>query len=359
MASLAGKVALVTGAAKGSCQRAPRRRPTSPPLTRRRPRRCLMMLSYTFPPEASHEGWLPLPLTRRRPRPPPPAAGIGLACAQALGRAGARVLLADVNAEGAAAAAAALAAEGVDAAAQACDVGDAASVAAAVAAAVARFGRLDVAVANAGIVRAGDFLEMSEADFDTVIRVNLKGTFLAGQAAARQMVAQGGGGYAIVNMGSVNGAMALPTIAGYNASKGGIHNLTRRSVENIKLRILKSEFKSARSLITNSTNPQCSMALSLAPHGIRVNAVAPGSVNTPMLAAVAADRAAMARVLSRTPLLRAAEPAEVAACVRFLASAEASYVTGEILTVDGGRSALNYSVAVPPESLDAACAKFA
>ena len=241
MASLAGKVALVTGAAKGSCQRAPRRRPTSPPLTRRRPRRCLMMLSYTFPPEASHEGWLPLPLTRRRPRPPPPAAGIGLACAQALGRAGARVLLADIDAEGAAAAALALAAEGVDAAAQTCDVGDAASVAAAVAAAVARFGRLDVAVANAGVVRAADFLEMSEADFDAVIRVNLKGTFLTGQAAARQMVKQGGGGYAIVNMGSVNGAMALPTIAGYNASKGGIHNLTRRLanaiIRNSKIRI--------------------------------------------------------------------------------------------------------------------------
>jgi len=100
------------------------------------------------------------------------------------------------------------------------------------------------------------------------------------------------------------------------------------------------------------------MALSLAPRGIRVNAVAPGSVNTPMLAAVAADRAAMERVLARTPLLRAAEPAEVAAAVRFLASADASYITGEILTVDGGRSALNYSVAVPPAALDAACAKF-
>ncbi len=251
----------------------------------------------------------------------------------------------------------ALAAEGVDAAAQTCDVGDAASVAAAVAAAVARFGRLDVAVANAGVVRAADFLEMSEADFDAVIRVNLKGTFLTGQAAARQMVKQGGGGYAIVNMGSVNGAMALPTIAGYNASKGGIHNLTRRLanaiIRNSKIRII------IRSLANHQPDYlKCSMALSLAPHGIRVNAVAPGSVNTPMLAAVAADRAAMARVLSRTPLLRAAEPVEIAAAVRFLSSAEASYVTGEILTVDGGRSALNYSVFVPPETLDAACGKF-
>jgi NAD(P)-dependent dehydrogenase (short-subunit alcohol dehydrogenase family) len=122
-------------------------------------------------------------------------------------------MLADVDAEALGAAQAALAAEGVEAAGVACDVGDKASVEAAVAAAVARFGGLDVAVANAGIVRSADFLEMTEADFDAVIRVNLKGAFLTGQAAARQMRAQGRGG-AIVNMSSVNGVTAIPTIAG-------------------------------------------------------------------------------------------------------------------------------------------------
>jgi NAD(P)-dependent dehydrogenase (short-subunit alcohol dehydrogenase family) len=172
-------------------------------------------------------------------------------------------------------------------------------------AAVDAFGGLDVAVSNAGIVKAADFLEMSEQDFDDVIRVNLKGTFLVGglvgaggrrwvlvgiweapcrasklehrkfpapcrlppslssqcfglrvqqtgQAAARQMVAQARGG-AIINMSSVNGITAIPTIAGYNASKGGVDNLTR-----------------------------C-MALALAPHGIRVNAVGPGSIMTEVL----------------------------------------------------------------------------
>ena len=172
------------------------------------------------------------------------AKGIGLACAQALGRAGARVLLADVDAAALADAEATLAGEGIQAGSSVCDVGDRAQVEAAVAAAVQRFGSLDIVVANAGIVRSADFLDMSEEDFDAVIRVNLRGAFLTGQAAARQMVAQGRGG-AVVNMSSVNGVTAIPTIAGYNASKGGVSNLTR------------------------------AMALALAPHNIRVNAVAP------------------------------------------------------------------------------------
>lgn len=104
--------------------------------------------------------------------------GIGYACAQALGRAGAKVLVADIDGEGAAAAAAKLQEEGLEAASASCDVGDRQQLEAAVAAAVGRWGGLDVAVANAGIVKAADFLEMSEADFDAVIRVNLKGTFL-------------------------------------------------------------------------------------------------------------------------------------------------------------------------------------
>lgn len=246
------------------------------------------------------------------------AKGIGYACAQALGRAGAKVLLADVDAAGLAKAEQELQGEGISASSAVCDVGDKAQVEAAVAAAVSTFGSLDVAVCNAGIVRAADFLEMSEGDFDAVIRVNLKGVFLTGQAAARQMVAQGRGG-SIVTMSSVNGITAIPSIAGYNASKGGVNNLTR-----------------------------C-MALSLAPHKIRVNAVGPGSIRTDVLASVVSDKAAMNRVMSRTPMLRVAEPIEVGNVVKFLASDDASYMTGQVVYVDGGRLAMNYTVAVPEQ----------
>ena len=183
---------------------------------------------------------------------------------------------------------------------------------------VKRYGSLDIMVSNAGIVRAAPFLEMSEEDFDAVIRVNLKGVFLTGQAAANQMVKQGGGG-AIVNMGSVNGVTAIPTIAGYNASKGGVANLTR-----------------------------C-MALSLAPHGIRVNCIAPGSIMTDVLRKVADNEAEMYRVLSRIPLGRVGEPEEVGEIAAFLASDSASYIHGETIYCDGGRLALNYTVPVLPK----------
>jgi glucose 1-dehydrogenase len=253
----------------------------------------------------------------------PFSAGIGYACALALGRAGVKVLLADMDVAGLAAAEASLKTENIQAATVACDVGNKSQVDAAVAAAVERFGSLDIAVANAGIVRSSEFLEMSEDDFDDVIKVNLKGTFLTGQAAARQMVAQGTGG-TVINMGSVNGITAIPTIASYNASKGGINNLTR-----------------------------C-MALSLAKHNIRVNAVGPGSIMTDMLRKVAHNKEVMAGVLSRTPILRAGDPIEVGNVVKFLASDDSSYITGQTLYVDGGRLALNYTVPVPDEVLEEA-----
>lgn len=230
-------------------------------------------------------------------------------------------MLADVDVAGLAQAEQQLQAEGIQAATAVCDVGNKQQVEAAVAAAVQKYGALDMAVCNAGIVKAADFLEMSEEDFDAVIRVNLKGVFLTGQAAARQMVAQGKGG-AIVTMSSVNGVTAIPSIAGYNASKGGVNNLTR-----------------------------C-MALALAPHNIRVNAVGPGSIRTDVLKSVVSDKAAMHKVLSRTPMLRVAEPLEVGNVVKFLASDDASYMTGQVVYVDGGRMALNYTVAVPEEQQD-------
>jgi NAD(P)-dependent dehydrogenase (short-subunit alcohol dehydrogenase family) len=196
-----------------------------------------------------------------------------------------------------------------------CDVGDKAQVDALVAAVLEAHGRIDVLVNNAGIFKAADFLDVSEADFDAVLRVNLKGSFLVGQAVARAMAAAGRG--AIVNMSSVNGTLAIPTIASYNVSKGGINQLTRV------------------------------MALALADKGVRVNAVAPGTIATELAAkAVLTSEDARARILSRTPMKRLGEPAEVADVVAWLASDAASYVTGEIVTVDGGRMTLNYTMPV-------------
>ena len=205
-----------------------------------------------------------------------------------------------------------------------CDVGDKAQVDALVAATVRAHGRIDVLVNNAGIFKAADFLDVSEADFDAVLRVNLKGSFLMGQAAARVMASAvsrpGPNGSvvrgSIVNMSSVNGVLAIPTIASYNVSKGGINQLTRV------------------------------MALALAANGVRVNAVAPGTIATELAAkAVLTSEDAKARIMSRTPLQRLGGPSEIADTVAFLASDAASYITGEIVVVDGGRMALNYTVA--------------
>ena len=141
------------------------------------------------------------------------AQGIGEACVRRFAREGAQVVIADLARE-------------TGARFIACDVGDKTQVDALVAQTVAAHGRIDVLVNNAGIFKAADFLDITEADFDAVLRVNLKGAFLMAQAAARAMV-QGGTRGAIVHMSSVNGVMAIPTIASYNVSKGGINQLTR------------------------------------------------------------------------------------------------------------------------------------
>lgn len=238
------------------------------------------------------------------------AQGIGEACARRFAREGAKVVIADVeDARGQALA------QELQGLFVHCDVGDKAQVDTLVAQAMLTHGRIDVLVNNAGIFKTADFLDITEADYDAVLRVNLKGSFLVGQAVAREMAKVGAG--AIVNMSSVNAVLTIPSIASYNMSKGAINQLTRV------------------------------MALSLADRGIRVNAVAPGTIATELAAkAVLTSEEAKARIMSRTPMKRLGEPWEVADVVAWLASDAASYVTGEIVVVDGGRMTLNYTVPV-------------
>ena len=241
--------------------------------------------------------------------------GIGAACAERLSVDGAAVALWDVADAPGNALARTLGERDARAAYFHCNVASKSEVDAAVAATLAAFGRIDALVNNAGIFKAADFLEISEADWDAVIDVNLKGAFLVAQAVAREMVKTGGG--AIVNMSSVNGVMAIPSIASYNVSKGGINQLTRV------------------------------MALALADKNIRVNAVAPGTIATELAKnAVLGSDEAKARIMSRTPMKRLGTAEEIADVTAFLLSSASSYMTGEIVYVDGGRLTLNYTVPV-------------
>lgn len=238
------------------------------------------------------------------------AQGIGLACAQALSADGMQVVVADVKFDQAKAA---LGGIGADARAYRCDMGEAVDIAKLFDQVEEEVGPVSVLVNNAAVSAACDFLTLPLEQFQRVINVNLTGTFLASQRAAQTMVAKGIKG-SIVNMSSINAQVAIPSIAAYGASKGGVMQLTK------------------------------AMALALAAHGIRVNAVGPGSINTEMLAGVNANPEAMKTLLSRTPLRRIGEPREIADVVAFLAGEKASYITGETIYVDGGRLALNYTV---------------
>ena len=238
------------------------------------------------------------------------AQGIGEACIRRFAKEDAKLVIADIDDTRGQALAAELGGLYVH-----CDVGEKTQVDALVEQTIAAFGQIDVLVNNAGIFKAADFLEITEADFDAVLRINLKGSFLVGQAVAREMAKIGKG--SIINMSSVNGVLAIPSIASYNVSKGGINQLTRV------------------------------MALALVDKGIRVNAVAPGTIATELAAkAVLTSDEAKAKIMSRTPMKRLGEPSEIADTVAYLASDAASYITGEIIVVDGGRMTLNYTVAV-------------
>lgn len=249
------------------------------------------------------------------------ASGIGRACAARFVAEGAKAVLADVADEAGEQAAAELRAGGGDAIYIHCDVRRKAEVEALFEAAGARFGRVDTAIANAGIVRAGDPLALSEADYDEVLAVNLKGVFLTGQSAARRMLRQApdadGCRGVIINMSSLNGRLAIPTIAPYVIAKGGVNQWTK------------------------------ALGIRMAPEGVRVNGIAPGSIATDMFNSIADNPQKYREIMSRTPMLRPGEPDEVAKLAVFLASDYASYITGETIYIDGGRQGLNYVVPVP------------
>ena len=242
------------------------------------------------------------------------ARGIGAACARRFAAEGAEVIVADILEEEGEATAQAIRDTGGAAAFIPCDTGDGPQARALVEQTVARHGRIDVLVNNAGIFTIADFLDVTEEDFDRVLRVNLKGYFLVGQAAARVMAEAGRG--SIVNMSSVNGVMAIETIAPYVVSKGGVNQLT--SV----------------------------MALALARSGVRVNAIGPGTIATELSGLLLSDEASRRRVLSRTPMGRMGRPEEIAGIALFLASDDSSYVTGQVIYADGGRMRLNYTMPV-------------
>jgi glucose 1-dehydrogenase len=226
--------------------------------------------------------------------------GMGRATAVRLACDGYCVVVAEIDAARAAAVAGEIGAAAVP---FALDVSESGQVDALLAETLARFGRVDVMVANAGVPHGAPFLELDEATWERVLAVNLKGVFLCGQAAAKAMVAGGHPG-AIVNVASTYAEVTEGEASAYSASKGGVRMLTK------------------------------SMALELGPHGIRVNAVGPGWIRTGMNPLD--DPAQVAQLESTIPLGRVGLPEDVADVIAFLASHDARYVSGQTLFVDGG-----------------------
>jgi glucose 1-dehydrogenase len=245
------------------------------------------------------------------------ANGIGLACAKRFAADGAAVALGDINAEAGEAAAKALREQGARAIFVETDVTQRAAIAGLVDRAVREFGSLDVMLNNAGVALNASVLEMSDETFDKVLSINLRSAFIGTQLAARQMIAEKHAGV-IISMSSVNALLAIPGLAAYACTKGALNQLTKVA------------------------------AIELAPHNIRVVAIGPGTILTDLAKkAVLSDDAARKRILARTPIGRAGEPEEVASVASFLASDDASYITGQTIYPDGGRLALNYTVPTP------------
>jgi NAD(P)-dependent dehydrogenase (short-subunit alcohol dehydrogenase family) len=246
------------------------------------------------------------------------ARGIGRACAERFLAEGASVVIADVDAARLAETAREIGPPD-RVLAVVTDVARKEEVEALVTAAVRRFGRLDIMVNNAGIAPVRPFLEVTKDEYDKVLAVNLEGAFWGTQAAARQMIAQGRDGAradrpagVIINMSSINSGLANPNVATYAITKAGMNQITGTA------------------------------AVAFAPHGIRVVGVGPGTIDTEMVRGAFVASAGDATILARTPLGRYGRADEIAAVVAFLASDDASYITGETIYPDGGRRVLNY-----------------
>jgi len=238
------------------------------------------------------------------------AQGIGRATAERFLSEGAKVVIADVNEERLKATASEIGSADT-LLCLATDVSRTDQVEALVAKAVERFGHIDVMVNNAGICPIVPFLDVTEETYDKVLGVNLKGAFFGTQAAGRQMIAQGRPGV-IVNISSVNSGLANPNVAPYAISKGGMNQITGTA------------------------------AVAFATHGIRVAGVGPGTIMSEMVAGDFINTAGHKSIMMRTPMGRYGEPEEVASVVAFLASDDASFITGETIYPDGGRRVLNY-----------------
>ena len=240
------------------------------------------------------------------------ARGIGFGIAKGFSREGAHVVLVDTQAElGKAAAGELDNAIFVEA-----DVGYSEQINDLVSETLKNFGKIDICVNNAGILRVADVLDYTEEDFDDVIRTNLKGAFLLSQATAREMVKNETSG-SIINISSINAKVSIPNAVAYNVSKGGINQLTT------------------------------AMAVALAQRNIRVNAIGPGTIMTDMLKEnLMVNEEIRKTILSRTPLGRVGEVDEVANIAIFLAADDSSYITGQCIYADGGRLGLNYVVPV-------------
>jgi len=242
--------------------------------------------------------------------------GISRAASLAFAREGAKVVVAGRRAAEGEETVRLLRAQGGEGIFVATDVTERAAIDALVNRAVDEFGRLDIMLNNAGVALTASILEMTDEIFDKVLATNLRSAFIGTQLAARQMVAAGRGGV-IINMSSVNALLAIPGLAAYACSKGGINQLTKVA------------------------------AIELAAHKIRVVAIGPGTILTELAKkAVLGDDAGRRKILARTPLGRAGEPEEVASVASFLASDDASYITGQTIYPDGGRLALNYTAPV-------------
>lgn len=237
------------------------------------------------------------------------ASGLGLACVKRILRAGGNAVVADLNQPAAEAVAAEL---GASALGVGCDVSSSEQVNAMMARSIERFGAVDGIICCAGIGASHPFLELSEEDFDLDLRVNLKGTFLPSQAVARHLAETGRAG-SIVAISSTQSMVCSETLVAYAAGKAGVIGLVR------------------------------AMAVALGPYNIRVNAVAPGPMDTPMLRGSIPVGSETERLhISRTPLGRFADPDEMASAAVYFASDDASFITGQTLYVDGGRTVLAF-----------------